>query len=57
MAKLIISSTFLLIFIWGILPLINTNVTNNSLSKNIDANVYIYSEIEIKEDWSIDNDI
>jgi hypothetical protein len=53
MKKLMASVVFLCIFLWGVLPLVNTNVTNNSLLKNIDANAYIYSEIEIKNDWSV----
>lgn len=57
MKGLIVSVAFLCIFLWGVLPLVDTNVTSNSILKNIDANVYIYTEIEIKNDWSVDDAI
>lgn len=50
-------SLFFSIFIvWNlvfyILPRLNIDIINHNINKNIEANVYLYTEIEIKKEWS-----
>jgi len=41
---------FSVVFI--ILPSLDIGIINNNIEKNIEANVYLYTEIEIKKEWS-----
>jgi len=38
--------------IWMILPNLNINLIEHNIKKGIDANVYLYTELEIKKEWS-----
>ena len=39
-------------FVFFILPRLNIDIINHNIAKNIEANVYLYTEIEIKKEWS-----
>ena len=39
-------------FVFYILPKLNIEIINHNIHKDIDANVYLYTEIEIKKEWS-----
>lgn len=40
-------------FIYIILPSFNLDLINNNIKKDIDANVYLYTEINIEKEWSV----
>jgi|GEM_PF-5908286 hypothetical protein len=41
------------IVVFMILPNFNLKLINNNITKDIDANVYLYTEIEIENEWSV----
>jgi uncharacterized membrane protein len=41
------------IVVFMILPNFNLKLINNNITKDIDANVYLYTEIEIENDWGV----
>ena len=51
---LLISNIFIIIiFIWFIMPNLNIALINNNIKKDIEANAYLYTEIEIKDKWGM----
>lgn len=38
--------------VFFILPKLSIGIINNNIEKNIEANVYLYTEVEIKKEWS-----
>lgn len=49
---LVFNIYIIIFFIWGVLPNLNIGLVDNNIKKEIEANVYIYTEIEIKDEWS-----
>jgi len=49
---LLLSILIVVSVVFGILPRLNIKLINHNIEKGIDANVYLYTEIEIKKEWS-----
>jgi len=44
--------SIIFIIIFFILPSLDIEIINHNIKKDIDANVYLYSEIKIQKEWS-----
>lgn len=49
---LIINILLIFSVVFIILPSLDIGIINNNIKKNIEANVYLYTEIEIQKEWS-----
>ncbi len=49
---LFINIFLVLSLVFIILPSLDIGIINHNIKKNIEANVYLYTEIEIKKEWS-----
>lgn len=52
MKKMILFLFMLIFILYLILPRIDTEVTGNNLDKDVNANVYTYTEVESVDKWS-----
>ena len=49
---LILSIACIIGVIFGVMPNVNLDLINNNIKKDIEANIYFYSEFNIKKEWS-----